>query len=555
MAVIAGYIQFNELGKTEFHYINQLADVFNRYKKADVKRFDCDNGAIFHYDFDAYQQASWLQTESQIATLIGHPLLSSSRSDDLNTMANTASLNTCLQQCEGVFSFCQFNSQLDSLVLATDPLGLKPFYTLKTAQGLLFSTNLGLFKQLSIELESDAEALTELAVLGYPLLDHTPYKNIKCSYPGEILRFDASHGVVKQRYFDWVALAKQNFEVTDAIGGVTQAFRSVVTKAMHTDKKVLSTLSGGLDSRLINCELLRQGVELKSFNFSQSDSQDLYCAKQYASQNALKLEVVQVRDTQKLSVEQRLGKYWRKAHHNEYKTVSRPQISWSGNGGSVGLGAVFYGDAIYEAAKENNLDKLIQAYLDQQYAYLPKSVVHNASMLQQKLIDNLKLSFKPLAELPLEKAFQLFLLLNDQHHHLSIPNEQVCEFKMEFFHPFYSWKVLQYPLAVPVEYVRKHRFYQRWLKTSYPRAMLAPWQAYPGHMPCPIKVNYQSQWQFNNNNLMRFGELFKLWYKIMRFDRHQLIKRSHFTALCLLQLAHLKNAQPNIRIAQRFCQW
>ncbi|MEL7309765.1 MAG: asparagine synthase-related protein [Pseudomonadota bacterium] len=126
----------------------------------------------------------------------------------------------------------------------------------------------------------------------------------------------------------YVDLAKQNREVTDAIEGVTQAFRSVVTKAMHTDKKVLSTLSGGLDSRLINCELLRQGVELKSFNFSQSDSQDLYCAKQYASQNALKLEVVQVRDTQKLSVEQRLGKYWRKAHHNEYKTVSRPQISF-----------------------------------------------------------------------------------------------------------------------------------------------------------------------------------------------------------------------------------
>ena len=39
MAVIAGYIQFNELGKTDFHYINQLADVFNRYKKADVQRF------------------------------------------------------------------------------------------------------------------------------------------------------------------------------------------------------------------------------------------------------------------------------------------------------------------------------------------------------------------------------------------------------------------------------------------------------------------------------------------------------------------------------------
>ncbi|RZF91933.1 asparagine synthase [Pseudoalteromonas sp. CO302Y] len=555
MAVIAGYIQFNTLSKKELHYINQLATVFNQYRKADVHRYDCDNGAIFQYDFDAYQQASWLQTESQIATLIGHPLLTSSRSDDLQTMAKTTSLSTCLQQCEGVFSFCQFNSQLGTLVLATDPLGLKPFYTLKTECGLFFSTNLNLFKQLSIKLESDAEALTELAVLGYPLLDHTPYKKVKCSYPGEILRFDALHGVIKQKYFDWVMLAKQDMPIPDAIAGVTQAFQSVVSKAIYTDKKVLSTLSGGLDSRLINCELLRQGVQLKSFNFSKSDSQDLYCAKQYASQNALELEVIQVHDTQKLSVEQRLGKHWRKAKHNDYKTVSRPQISWSGNGGSVGLGAVFYGDNIYAAAKENDLDKLIQAYLEQQYAYLPKSVVHNANQLQQKLIDNLKLSFKPLAELPLVKAFQLFLLLNDQHHHLSIPNEKVCEFKMEFFHPFYSWKVLQYPLAVPVEYVRRHGFYQRWLKTSYPRAMLAPWQAYPGHIPCPIKVDYQSQWQLNNKNLMRFNELFKLWYEIMRFDRHQLIKRSHFTALCLLQLTHLKNAQSNIRIAQRFCQW
>ncbi|TMP15057.1 asparagine synthase [Pseudoalteromonas sp. S2721] len=555
MAIIAGYFQFNDSDKTDFKYINQLANVFSNYEEKHVRFFNCEYGAIFQYDFDAYEQSSWLRTESQIATLIGHPLISSSRTQDLITLAGCESLDFSLQQCEGVFSFCQFDLQSQRLTLATDPLGLKPFYTLQTQYGLLFSTNLNLFKQLDIQLQNNPDALTELAVLGYPLLDHTPFKDVKCSYPSEMLCFNAKQGVTRKRYFDWVSLAKQKLVAPDAIEGISKAFKTLVAKAKHKDKTILCTLSGGLDSRLINSELLRQGVQLKSFNFSQSDSQDLFCAKQYASQNAVPLEVIQVSDTQRLSVEQRLGKYWRKAKHQDFTNVCRPQISWSGNGGSVGVGLIYYGDEIYAAAKENNLDKLISAYLKQQYAFLPKSVVHNAEQLQQKLIANLKISFEPLAELPLEKAFQLFLLLNDQHHHLSVPNEQVCEFKMEFFHPFYSWKVLQYPLGLPVEYVRKHRFYQRWLKTDYPRALLAPWQTYPGHLPCPITVKYQTQWQLNSAKLMSPTELLKLWFKIMFFDRHLLIKRCHFTLLCILQLTHLKNVQPNLRVAQKFCQW
>ncbi|UXI04330.1 asparagine synthase-related protein [Photobacterium sp. TY1-4] len=557
MAILAGYISLTKQPDPEM--IRQLSRVFAEYPTEQLQRFACPQGVLLQYDFDAYHQPAWLQNETQFATLIGHPLLTHDRQADLVTLANAAANRPqVLHSCEGVFCLAHFDRLQPKLTVATDPLGLRPFYWMPYQSGYLFSSRLSLFKQLNLPLTTNTDALCELATLGYTLLDHTPYTEVRCAYPGEIITISAE-GFHTERYFDWTALANRTVPFEEALCGVDQAFQQVFAKTTQGSERALTTLSGGLDSRLIACEMLRRKMPFKAFNFSQQQSQDLDCAQIFAEQNQIDLEVIQVRDTQAHSVEQKIGHYWRRLAHPDYDSVTRPQLAWSGNGGSVGMGLIYFSDKVYRAAKTQNLETLIHAYLEQQFAYLPQSVVNHARHLQNRLIDNLKQAFAPLRTLPLEKAYQLFLFLNDQHHHLSLPAEHIAEYQMEFFHPFYSWKVLQYPLSQPVEKVRKHAFYHAWLKQSYPNALKSPWQAYPGHLPCPIALennaSSQSQWQFKRRQLVPLSDILSSWLTVIRFSRHNLIKKAPFTLLCLMHLLGVKNALTQLNTAKQFTQW
>ncbi len=524
------------------------------------------DGQINHYfdkcfgliqkDYQQYKQPAWNMKPWGVSALVGHPVVTSDRTRDLANLSDGTPLSALkLSKIEGSCCLVSYNKRSNLLELATDPLGLRPFYFMEIDGGLIFCTDLKTFTQLNIHLSPNKDALCEYATLGYFLLDHTPFKEVYCSRPAQRLTTDLVGNISLDTYFDWCALAQKRQIVDEAIKGIDRDFTSICDRYLDDDNSVLTTLSGGLDSRLIACELKRRKLNIRGFNFSQKDTQDVYCAKQFARDNHLDIDFVQVKNTQSQSVEMRLGEYWREQRPDGYEDVTRPQLSWSGNGGSVGLGYIYFSEAVYRAALTQKVDVLADAYLAQQFALLPQSVVVDAKAHQSVLRQNIIRALSLYQGVPLEKAYYLFLLHNDQHHHLSIPNEDIDKFQMEFCLPIYSWKVLRHIVSLPVEEVRRHKFYLQWLGHSYPEALATPWQAYPGHIPCPHKLDVNDQWSITKDQGLPIHRIFKVWQKSMKLPVNNLVKRSSFTLLCVLHCLKVKQSSSQINFVNKIVSW
>ncbi|WP_052703952.1 asparagine synthase-related protein [Vibrio nigripulchritudo] len=554
MGVLLSVYSDKKFNEDQTLLVEQAVKLIESYGKKEVRCFQNDKVLIAQWDFNAYKQAAWLQNDTQIASLVGHPLISDNRTDDLQCLAESHLLSSNLSESEGAFCFVKYTPHNHHLTIATDPLGLRPFFVMEYKGLKIISSRVSVFKELGLELTANADALTEYATLGYYLLNHTPYLEVTCSYPSEIISLKPDEEQ-RSHYFDWVELAKQNLTMKQAVSNIDRAFKRCCDKYLSVDQNVISTLSGGLDSRTIATELRRRNANVKAFNFSRQKTQDLACAIAYAEHQSIDLDIIEVSDTQKASVEDRLGKHWQSELKNTPTNIERPQLSWSGNGGSVGIGLIYYSEPLYQAALTGDPEILVDAYLEQQYAYLPESIVEDAQQLQDNLRKNILKSLEPLSDLPLEKAYQLFLFLNDQHHHLSIPFEEITTFKMEFCLPMYSWKVLAAPLGLPVEEVRKHKFYLQWLHHSYPQATEVAWQAYPGHIPCPHPMPAIDQWQMASDKRTAASEVIATWKKAYRFKSHQLLKKSRISMLCILHLLGLKNARPQLNVVNKLIHW
>lgn len=554
MSILLAIIHKQDAGSESNCLTSKAKSIFESYQDGTFHAFSNNDCSIFHWDCNAFLQTGWLQSDSQIATLVGHPLLSCDRSQDLVALSKTVKPAGMLCQAEGVFCYLNYNIASKSLTIATDPLGVRPFYYLERTDCVIVTTKLSLFKQLGLELAPCEAGLVEYATLGYYLLDHTPYKDVKCSYPGQISLINGG-ACSHTNYFDWRVLAAKNLPMDNAVEGIRKAFSNACDKYIGDDPAVVATLSGGLDSRVIAAEIKQKQKQLVAFNFSTEASQDLECARLFAEQNDIIFKPVRVNDTQSHSVEYRLGEHWRLTQHFEKGLVQRPQLVWSGNGGSVGVGMVYYSEEIYQAALNNNQHAVIDLYLQQQFAYLPASMIDNAKQLQQVLADNIALSLNKLAPLPLEKRFFLFLLLNDQHHHVAEPFEQIDQYQLEFCMPFFSWKVLQYTLGQPVENVLAHKFYMEWMQRQYPEALTTPWQTYPNHLKCPLPQPGVNQWQIAKKKVFSRNQLVSHWRHVMLYQGHQLINKTRFSLLCLAHLLHLKNTSSQLKMASKLTRW
>jgi asparagine synthase (glutamine-hydrolysing) len=504
-------------------------------------------------DFGCYGESAWLENEHGLTTLIGAPLLSSSRRDDCAALSHDVNWTQRLLDAQGCFSVARYDKLRTSLELAVDSLALRPFYLMELADGVLFSTQLKLLKNLGLGLEIDLDSLYEMALLGYPLQDRSAYQGVRTSGPGELLTIDHM-GVSVERYHDWKRQPCGSQSEAEGLDALDTAFRQAVSLAAADDRHHVSTLSGGLDSRLIACELSRRDLSLECLNFSVGRSQDQYCAARFAETVPLVLHSVAVEDTQALSVERRLGDCWSPQRFDHYRRVERPRMLWSGNGGSVCIGMVYTNPDIVEACLHNDAEQLIDAYLKQQYAYLPRHIIMSADHYQQRLKANLLQSMESYRGLPMLKAWQLFLWEHDQHHHLAAPYENIDLYRLEFHLPFFAKSVLEAMFAMPAEAALFHRLYMKWLNKSYPQAVQSPWQAYPGHEACPIPISMTSQWDLGTPAATRRRLLRNSWQSVLRGDS-RIFKRHMLAVSCLAEVLGLRDVTHQLRLVTKLNHW
>ena len=86
------------------------------------------------------------------------------------------------------------------------------------------------------------------------------------------------------------------------------------------------------------------------------------------------------------------------------------------------------------------------------------------------------------------RSFYLFLMLNDQRRHMAEHFEHIDLHRIEFQLPFYDSEFLELMVSSPVDLCLEHGFYNQWLQDLPPSMVQVPWQAYPGHEPCPLPM-------------------------------------------------------------------
>lgn len=197
-----------------------------------------------------------------------------------------------LKEVRGMFSFAIYNEFSHEVILARDPVGVKPLYFLKNDRVFAFGSQ---FSSLLPFVESnhfDQLSLVEFFQLGYNSGDRTVLSQIRKLQPGHFLQF-ADGKVSIQRYYDFNdANDNKLFSVDDLLSIAKNAFSS----RLISDVPVGALFSGGVDSTFLIKNLSEAGhqVDLFTLGFEEDDFDESNYAIRIAKLLNQKVDVLKI---------------------------------------------------------------------------------------------------------------------------------------------------------------------------------------------------------------------------------------------------------------------
>ncbi len=170
----------------------------------------------------------------------------------------------CVRRFAGMFALAIWSAETNSILLARDPLGIKPlFYTaLPNGKGVAFSSELKAFLQIpGFSARLDRAALEQYVELGYTYEnERTSLEGVHKLSPGTTLRIGMG-SVSEPTSFFRAEDVQQDLSRSYAEREVAlhELMSEVVAEHMIADVPVGILLSGGLDSSLIASLATRSG--------------------------------------------------------------------------------------------------------------------------------------------------------------------------------------------------------------------------------------------------------------------------------------------------------
>lgn len=470
---------------------------------------ESDNFRFLKASVGAFNDAGVWRKDSAFGTLAGEMLLAetiaapleSRRTREAELLVKSLTENRqidLLKSSRGTFACAAYDSSIAKLVLATDKLGVRPLYYFQDRSAVYFGTSLrDLLSVLPHRPALDYRAYAELLAFNYAFEDRTGLSGVKVLRPGTALRITQATGEIEEsEYYDLRREAAENR--ADAFDPVKifHTFTTAVRLRAGSETTATAFLSGGLDSRLVCGALRRLGHTVHTANFAQAESQDTYCSIQ--ASNALGTRHSNLTRTplgggdsySKISVHR-----WLQGLDFSNETL-RPNLIWSGDGGSVGLGCVYITERSHSQASSGDLVGAMAttqppiAHLGSLYRSLRiqmEPMIHEALRAEAKILESIDPA----------KALYLFLMRNDQRRHLYRHFDCILDGEIDFHLPFYDAEFIAAVLRQPITDYLFHKGYMRLLESCMPEALSAPFQAYPGHIPSPIPVpkNLSYQWK------------------------------------------------------------
>jgi asparagine synthase (glutamine-hydrolysing) len=174
----------------------------------------------------------------------------------------------CLKRLRGVFAFAIWDSRKRKLVLARDPLGVKPLYYCCMGDAVIFGSEIKpILLHPDLKREVDLRCLHYFFTLGYTPLTKTIFKGVEKLPPGHMLVKD-NRGLRVRKYWD-LEMKPDSHSKPDEY--YIKKFRELLTESVRlrlmSDVPFGAYLSGGIDSSSI-VALMSQLVEEPVNTFS-----------------------------------------------------------------------------------------------------------------------------------------------------------------------------------------------------------------------------------------------------------------------------------------------
>ncbi len=149
---------------------------------------------------------------------------------------------------EGMYALAIYDEAEETLILARDPIGIKPLYISETKAGIAFASEpAALTKAGWTEAKLNLEALPDFINRQFTSGDTTLFTGIRRMLPGEILAI--RHGEIVDDYRIFPELrAARSFSENEALEGFEGLFTDKVRSHVQADVPYGAFLSGGIDS-------------------------------------------------------------------------------------------------------------------------------------------------------------------------------------------------------------------------------------------------------------------------------------------------------------------
>jgi asparagine synthase (glutamine-hydrolysing) len=157
-----------------------------------------------------------------------------------------------LQSLNGMFALAIWDSVRRTLLLARDPLGVKPLYYAEHGAHLVFASEIkALFSLPFLSREMDEESFELFLAYRFVPSPRTIFRGIRKLGPGELLSRDADGDLEVRRYAPAPPLPDRKRQEEEWIEDLMPALRAATRRQMMGEVPVGVLLSGGIDSAAI----------------------------------------------------------------------------------------------------------------------------------------------------------------------------------------------------------------------------------------------------------------------------------------------------------------
>jgi len=164
---------------------------------------------------------------------------------------------SCFDRLHGMFAIAIYHKDSQRLILARDPLGMKPLYYAISAEGLVVASELRALRASGlVSDEIDRRALAGLLAYGAVPCPLTMFRHVRLLEPGTFGWYDVSSapGVERslqtRRYWDFPS-PKAISSREEAVEGVRDRLETAARRHLLSDVPVGIFLSSGLDSTAV----------------------------------------------------------------------------------------------------------------------------------------------------------------------------------------------------------------------------------------------------------------------------------------------------------------